>query len=349
MTLNNARGYRPTVPLERFDVKLLKVRSRPRPRPRLQRARRESAVTQSSESPAVVAAGAAACRPRDERRAPAAHLLCRRAPRRRRPLILSPRLTFPPSSPSPPLRQPNPGQPQNILGMLQAGTRDVGFGGADWVQELGITGLVHVLDTGMDPVRIVAAAPDPGVLARGRGYGGRRLVVASEYVALTTAWLAAKGVDAVVMRAYGATESLPPEDADVIVDNAATGSTLKANALEIIDTIMTSSTQLYASAAAWAHPAKRARIQEFAAVLKSVLDARKRLMVTFNISGEKLEPILASLPAARAPTVSPLHGPAGGFAVQIAVETGKVPGLLPFIRAAGGSDIAVTQIKMLMA
>jgi len=201
----------------------------------------------------------------------------------------------------------------------------------------------------MDPVRIVAAAPDTGVLARGRGYHGRRLIVASEYVGLTTAWLAAKGIDATVLRAYGATESLPPEDADVIVDNAATGSTLKANALEIIDTIMTSSTQLYASAAAWAVPAKRARILDLAAVLRAVLDARKRLMVTFNIAADKLEGILASLPAARAPTVSPLHGAGGGFAVQIAAETGRVPALLPAIKAAGGTDIAVTQIKMLMA
>lgn len=105
---------------------------------------------------------------------------------------------------------------------------------------------------------------------------------------------------------------------------------------------------MYASAAAWADPAKKARIEKFASLLQAVLDARKRLMVTFNISADKLEAVLDKLPAARAPTVSPLHH-AQGFAVQIAAETSTVPALLPFIKEQGGTDIVVTSIKMLMA
>ncbi len=154
------------------------------------------------------------------------------------------------------------------------------------------------MDTGLDPVRIVAAAPDPHILEKGGiGLGGRKLIVASEYETLTKKWLASKGIDATFLRAYGATESLPPEDADMIVDNAATGSTLKANNLEIIDTLMTSTTRLYASEVAWSDPAKRARIEKFAMLLKAVLDARKRLMVTFNIPTAKLESMLEKLPA----------------------------------------------------
>ena len=188
-------------------------------------------------------------------------------------------------------------KPQNILGMLAAGTRDLGFAGADWIAELGVEGLVEVLDTGMDPVRIVAAAPNPRILADAKGgLGGRKLIVASEYSGLTAKWLAAKGIDAHFLRAYGATESLPPEDADIIVDNAATGSTLKANALEILDSLMTSTTRLYASAAAWAHPAKRARIEKLVLLLRAVLEARKRLMITFNVAAASLESMLEKMP-----------------------------------------------------
>ena len=188
-------------------------------------------------------------------------------------------------------------KPQNILGMLCAGTRDIGFAGGDWVEELGIKGLVEVLDTGLDPVRIVAAAPDSKILEKGVGMGGRKLIVASEYSGLTKQWLQRKGIEATVLKSYGATESLPPEDADLIVDNAATGSTLKANSLDIIDTLMHSTTRLFASADAWANPAKRRRIESLVLLLRAVLDARKRLMVTFNVPKESLESIISTLPS----------------------------------------------------
>lgn len=236
-------------------------------------------------------------------------------------------------------------KPQNILGMLHAGTRDCGFAGADWVDELNLE-VVEVLDTQLDPVRIVAAAPSVDILAKG-GLGGRKVIVASEYEQLTRKWLDAKGIPYTFLRAYGATESLPPEDADVIVDNAATGSTLKANQLEVFDTLMQSTTRLFASKAAWADPAKRARIEKLATLLKSVLDARKRLMVTFNCPVDKLEHMIANLPALKAPTVSKLHGEAG-YAIQVAVEVSIVPTLVVHIREEGGSDIVVTSIKMLI-
>lgn len=188
-------------------------------------------------------------------------------------------------------------KPQNILGMLAAGTRDIGFAGGDWVEELGIEGLVEVLDTGLDPVRIVAAAPDPKILEKGVGAEGRKLIVASEYSGLTKKWLERKGIVATVLKSYGATESLPPEDADLIVDNAATGSTLKANSLEILDTLMHSTTRMYASTKAWADPAKRARIESLVLLLTAVLNARKRLMVTFNISKASLDTLVSSLPS----------------------------------------------------
>ena len=246
-------------------------------------------------------------------------------------------------------------KPQNILGMLQTGSRDLGFGGADWVAELHIEGLVEVMDTGMDPVRSGAAAPAPhgaAMLKSGLGRDGRKMIVASEYETLTKRWLASKGIEATFLHAFGATESLPPEDADLIVDNAATGSTLRANNLEILDTLMNSTTRLFASAAAWANPAKRRRIETFAMLLKAVLEARKRQLVTFNIAADKLDSFITSLPAARAPTISPLHhssGPVAAYAVQIACLSSLVPSLIPQIKAHGGVDIIVTHIQMLIS
>jgi len=242
-------------------------------------------------------------------------------------------------------------KPQNILGMLQTGSRDLGFGGADWVEELHISGLVELMDTGLDPVRIVAAGPSgcAEMLKTGVGKGGRKLIVASEYETITRRWLDKLGIPYTFLRAYGATESLPPEDADLIVDNAATGSTLKANNLDIIETLMHSTTRLYASEAALADPTKKVRIERFVILLKSVLEARKRLLVTFNIADSKqLENLLERLPAARAPTVSKLYHDSG-FAVQIACEAAKVPHLIPQIKAEGGTDVIVTKILMLVS
>ena len=119
-------------------------------------------------------------------------------------------------------------KPQNIVQMLHIGSRDAGFAGADWVAEQGAD-LVELLDTGLDPVRLVAAAPH-GLLVDGR-LPARPLVVASEYEQLTSGWIERAGLDARLALSYGATEVFPPDDADYIVDNTATGSTLRANGL----------------------------------------------------------------------------------------------------------------------
>lgn len=146
-------------------------------------------------------------------------------------------------------------KPQNIVEMLWVGTRDVGFAGADWVAELDAD-VVDLLDTDMDPVKIVAAAPE-GILGSDGGLPDRRLVVASEYQRLATDWISKRGMDADFVRSYGATEVFPPEDADLIVDNTATGSTLTVNRLIIIEKLLESSTHLYASRKAMDDPRRR--------------------------------------------------------------------------------------------
>jgi ATP phosphoribosyltransferase len=235
-------------------------------------------------------------------------------------------------------------KPQNIVEMLILGSRDVGFAGADWVAELRAN-VVEVLDTGLELVRVVAAAPDT-LLREGR-LPKRHLVVASEYEQLTRAWIARRGLDAECVRSYGATEVFPPEDADVIVDNTATGATLQANGLTIIDTVMTSSTRLYASPAAWTHPAKRRRIEDLRLVLASVLEARLRVMVEVNASAECLDRVVAVLPCMRRPTVSPLYGN-GSFAVKAAVPRDVLPQVIPAIKAAGGTDVVVSALAQIV-
>ncbi len=235
-------------------------------------------------------------------------------------------------------------KPQNIVEMLMLGSRDVGFAGADWVAELAAD-LVEVLDTGLDPVELVAAAPD--ALLQDSRLPDRHLVVASEYEHLAQAWIARRGVDADCVRSYGATEVFPPEDADVIVDNTATGATLRANGLTIVDTLMRSSTRLYASPAAWADPAKRQRIEDLTLVLASVLEARRRVMVEVNASAECLDRVVAVLPCMRQPTVSPLYGN-GSYAVKAAVPRDVLPQVIPAIKAAGGTDVVVSALAQIV-
>lgn len=235
-------------------------------------------------------------------------------------------------------------KPQNVIEMLHGGSRDVGFAGADWVNELGAE-VVEVLDTGLDPVRLVAAAPET-LLDKG-ALPSRPLVVASEYEQLTQQWMQQRGIEGRFVRSYGATEVFPPEDADCIVDNTATGATLRANNLAIVDEVMRSSTRLYASRAAWADPSRRGRIEDLALLLRSVLEARRRVMLEVNVSSERFDAVVAVLPCLREPTVSRLHGE-GGFAVKAAVPRSALPALVPQVKAAGGTDLVVTAISQLV-
>ena len=143
--------------------------------------------------------------------------------------------------------------------------------------------LVELLDTGLDPVSVVAAAPE-GLLHDGL-LPPRPLVVASELERIATDWIRRRGLRATLVRSYGATEVFPPEDADVIVDVMDTGETLAANGLVVVDVLMTSSTRLYASRRAVETAAKKAAIDGLVLSLRSVLEARGRAMVrTFGLT-----------------------------------------------------------------
>ena len=235
-------------------------------------------------------------------------------------------------------------KPRNVVEMLDIGSRDLGFAGADLVSEHSAE-LVEVLDTKLDPVQIVAAAP-PALLSDG-ALPQRPLRVASEYAGIAQAWIVARGCDDRLVRSYGATEVFPPDDADFIIDNTATGSTLAANGLKIIDTLMRSTTRLYASRAAWSDPDRRQRIADLSLILSSVLEARRRVMVEINVPAAALESLVSILPCLRQPTVATLHD-GSGFAVKAAVPRDQLPALLPRVRACGGTDIVVSRIDQLV-
>jgi len=235
-------------------------------------------------------------------------------------------------------------KPQNIVEMLALGSRDVGFAGADWVAELEAD-VVELLDTGLDPVQLVAAAPV--ALLEGGRLPARRLVVASEYERMARRWIDAKKVCAEFVRSYGATEVFPPEDADVIVDNTATGATLEANGLAIVDVLMPSSTRLYAHRAALDDPTRRRYIDDLVLLINSVLEARRRVMLEVNASAACLDAVVAVLPSMRQATVSRLFGDTG-YAVKAAVPRELLPQVIPAVKAAGGTDVVVSALSQIV-
>lgn len=246
-------------------------------------------------------------------------------------------------------------KPQNIVEMVNLGSRDIGFTGADLIEELGAKDVTRILDTQQDKVKLVAAAPEAILTPEGDILpsiaNSRKLVVASEYKNITQRWMARRGLtpeNSIFVLSRGATEVFPPEDADIIVDNTATGSTLKANRLRPFDELLHSSTCLYVNTKLWQDPspeaaAKRRQIEMLVTLLRSVLDAQSRVILEFNIEKSKLEEVCTFIPAMREPTISQLHGDQG-FAVKSVVPRIKLFDLIPLIKEHGGSDIIVTDL-----
>ena len=231
-------------------------------------------------------------------------------------------------------------KPQNVGELLEIGSHDAGFTGLDWIRETGAD-VVEIMDLGFDKVRIVAAVPadlDESALRR------KKLVVATEYVGIAGAWLAAKGYDHRIVRTYGATEVFPPDDADMIVDNTSTGRTLQDNGLRIVDTLLQSSTRFVASKSAMADPAKRERVEELAMLFKAVIDGRERVMLEMNVTKIRFPGLVGGLPSMRSPTVAPLYGD-DGYAVKIAVKRNEVPALIPALKKLGATDIVEYDLR----
>ena len=244
---------------------------------------------------------------------------------------------------------------QNIATMVELGQHDIGFSGIDWIEEQSCQ--VEVLNSlNFDPVKIVACIPEDWDWEemKEESKKGRKLIVASEYKNISDRYLEKLGVDYQILRAYGATEVFPPEDADMIIDNTSTGSTIRANRLKIVDTVMTSSTQFIANKDSLKDEGKRKDIDDLLTLMQAVMNGRDRVLLEMNCGNDEIESIVKLLPCMRYPTVSPLYQGADlkgnnldspGFAIKAAIKKSEIRALLPKIIAAGATDILETAIR----
>ncbi|MBQ4378519.1 MAG: ATP phosphoribosyltransferase [Treponema sp.] len=231
-------------------------------------------------------------------------------------------------------------KPQIASALLASNKADVGFSGKDWVYENGVQNQVEeIMDLGFDPVRIVAAIPntvDFDSLIK------KPVTIATEYQTLSKKWVEEKKIDGKIFRTWGTSEGFVQDNEDslaqILIDNTSTGSSLRANNLKIVDTLMTSSTRMYASKEALKDPAKKQKIMELKMLFESVLNARGRVMLEMNVSKDKFDNLIKALPSMKSPTVSPLFGD-DGYAVKIAVKKSEVPTLLPKLQSLGATDI----------
>ncbi|MBB5227300.1 ATP phosphoribosyltransferase [Treponema ruminis] len=231
-------------------------------------------------------------------------------------------------------------KPQIASALLASNKADVGFSGKDWVYENGVQDEVEeIMDLGFDPVRIVAAIPntvDFDALIK------KPVTIATEYQTLSKKWVEEKKIDGKIFRTWGTSEGFVQDNEDslaqVLIDNTSTGSSLRANNLKIVDTLMTSSTRMYASKEALKDPAKKQKIMELKMLFESVLNARGRVMLEMNVAKDKFDGLIKALPSMKSPTVSPLFGD-DGYAVKIAVKKSEVPTLLPKLQSLGATDI----------
>ncbi len=237
---------------------------------------------------------------------------------------------------------------QNIPGLVSLGRHDCGFTGYDWMVEQEAN-VVELLDLGFDPVRIVAAIPEEfkSIDELNKKLAGRPVVVASEYEQLARTFIKKFDLNAIFVHAYGATEALPPEDADIIIDNTASGTTLHHNRLIIVDELMQSTTRFICNRQSLEDPVKQLRLEELTMLMKSTIQARTKVLLEMNVPTAVLEQVVNNLPCMMAPSISSLHDNQG-YAVKAAVPTELIPALIPKLVALGARDILEYKLQKIV-
>ena len=235
---------------------------------------------------------------------------------------------------------------QEMARYVSDGVLDAGLTGQDWIAEHelgdGTTGvLTSVADLiyakqSFGKVRWVLAAPEDSPFKTARDLDGR--TVATELVRVTRAYFARQGVNLHVEFSWGATEVKPPVLADAIVEATETGSTLRANRLRILDTVMESNTQLIANRGALADAWKQTKIENIALLLKAAIEAQGRVGLMLNVRRADLDGVLALLPALQRPTISALSD-AEWVAVNTIIEERTVRDLIPRLKTAKAQGI----------
>ncbi|HMG27066.1 MAG TPA: ATP phosphoribosyltransferase [Acidimicrobiia bacterium] len=232
-------------------------------------------------------------------------------------------------------------RPQEIPRYVADGLFDVGVTGRDWVEETGVDVVtlseLQYSKSSAQPIRIVLAVADdsPWTTVADLPSGVR---IHTEYTELTRRYFEKHGVDAEVTLSYGATEAKVPEIADAVVELTETGRALRAAGLKIIDTILVSSTELIANPEAYADPERRKAMEQIRTLLNGALEARGRVLVKLNVEEDRLDGVIALLPALRSPTVSKLAG-SGAYALEAVVAKSEINTLIPALKDHGATGI----------
>ena len=240
-------------------------------------------------------------------------------------------------------------RPQEIASYVQDGLFDLGITGRDWIEETSSDvvslGELRYSKATSQPVRVVVAVADssPAQSAKDLKDGVR---VTTEYPEMTRRYFAERGIKADIRLSYGASEAKIPDIADCVVDITETGRALRASGLRIIDTVLTSYTELVANKESYADPVKRHAMQQLMTLLTGTLEARDKVLLKLNVAESSLEAVLALLPAAKSPTVSRLAS--GDVAVESVVPKRGINTLIPDLIDAGASDLLEIPISKII-
>lgn len=231
-------------------------------------------------------------------------------------------------------------RPQEIPSYVEEGLFDLGITGRDWIEEtssdvvsLGELKYSKATDR---PVRVVVAVADDSAASSVADLGAG-VRVSTEYPEMTRRYFAARGVDADIRLSYGASEAKIPDIADCVVDITETGRALRAAGLRVIDTMLTSYTELIAHRASWENPAKRHAMEQIRTLLNGTLEARDKVLLKLNVSESSFDAVIDLLPSAKSPTVSRLAS--GDFAVESVVPKRGINTLIPALIDAGATDL----------
>jgi ATP phosphoribosyltransferase len=229
---------------------------------------------------------------------------------------------------------------QEMARYVEHGVLDAGLTGIDWVVESGlevtsVTTLTYAKQS-RRKVRWVLAVPESSGFLTAKDLEGK--IIATELVEVTKKYFADRGVNVRVEFSWGATEVKPPMLADAIVEVTETGSSLKANHLKIIDTVMESETHLIANKAALEDAWKKEKIDQIAVMLRGAIDAQSQVGLMLNVKREDLEQVLAVLPALNSPTISQLSN-SEWVAVNTIVEERVARDVIPKLKAARATGI----------
>ncbi len=229
---------------------------------------------------------------------------------------------------------------QEMARYVEDGVLDAGLTGRDWVEENDakvetVADLIYAKQS-FGKVRWVLAVPDGSPFQSVKDLEGK--VIATELVSATKRYLAANGVTAKVEFSWGATEVKPPELADAIVEVTETGSSLRANKLRIIETVLESNTQFIANVDSWKDAGKRRKLEDIRMLLEGAINALGKVGLMLNVEKTNLAAVIAVLPALKNPTISPLSDDRW-LAVNTILDELTVRTIIPRLKEAGAQGI----------